>query len=149
MTTRRHYFTSYESKRPSSDKIKEKRQLPNAKITMRRATTTVSLMALCLVVASFEITRPPASYAQDATQMHYFGVARNLLEEEEAKRLKGNYQEICSVAIEFNRALRPYPDAKGFTSVLKGWRLFYYNQQEFSVLVAKMKSMCPSGYYFR
>ena len=52
--------------------------------------------------------------------MHYFRVARNLLEQAEAKRLNGNHKEICSIGTDFSRALRPYPDAKRCTRVLKG-----------------------------
>lgn len=117
----------------------------------RRSQAKSSFMlatSYCLI-AGIAIGEPHHATAQDAIQMHYFSVARNLLEEEEAMRLKGNYKEICSIATDFNRALRPYPDAKGFTSVLKGWRILYYNQQEYSLLVAKMKAMCPSGYFFR
>lgn len=118
-------------------------------IPMKQLYNIVSLMGVSLLIVGVGISRAPDAAAQDATQMHYFNLGKNLLEEKEANRLKGNYQEICSIATDFNRAMRQYPGAKGFTSILTGWRLFYYSMQEFNVLTAKMKAMCPSGYYFK
>lgn len=114
-----------------------------------QAKNSFTLAASFALMAGVAIGKPHQAIAMDAIQMHYFNVVFNLLEEAEAKRLKGNYKEICSIATDLNTAMRPYPGAKGFTSVLKGWRLLHYSKQEYMLLVAKMKAMCPSGYFFR